>query len=151
MLPGDTAGVTCYERFVTILGARLENLTYCVGLLNAYFKATVGSEAIVVDKGVPRLPLQLHKSFAWKATDKKYKNHDIRRDIYAAWLVLRDRCSGAARSLSSIGRIYQQTNPTWGFLSAQEISTLYQPATAKPRITLGTITIRGAAVTEFTA
>ena len=151
LAPGDSTGLVCYARFVTLLGPKCENLAYCVGLVNKFFMATVGADALVQDHGVPRVPLVLNYSFAWKAYTSKYKNYNVRRDIYAAWSVLRDRCSGKARSLSAYGKEYEAKHPAWDILQPQEFAALYAPAATPPKITLGTFQIRGVSVTEFTA
>jgi hypothetical protein len=90
----------------------MENLTACAGLINKYFKNTVKQDAFVSDNGTVRIPLTLTRNFAWKAKSKKFLNHNVRRDIYAAWNVLRDRCGGKGRGLTANGREYKETHPT---------------------------------------
>jgi hypothetical protein len=123
----------------------------CIGLINKYFKDTVNSDAFFTDNGAARLPLQLHHKFAWKAKTPKFLNYNVRRDIYAAWSVIRDRCVGKTRLLTQYGQQYRDSHPGWDVLSADEFAALYVPATTKPRLPLGTFVIRGASVTEFTA
>jgi hypothetical protein len=89
----------------------------------------------------------------WKVNFKKFKNFVSRREICAAWSVLRDRCNGK-RFLcffSSNGNMYIATHPAWDILQAQESAELYAPATASPKITLGIFMISGASVIEFTS
>ena len=153
LAPGDSTGVACYARFVALLGPKMENLVACAGLINKYFKDTVGQDALLSDHGVVRVPLVLASNFAWKAMTNKFKNHNARRDIYAAWCVLRDRCSGKGRGLTAYGKEYKVSHPTWENLAADEFAALYTPApaSAKTKFTLGTFVIRGVTVTEFSA
>ena len=81
----------------------------------------------------------------------KYLNYNVRRDMYAAWNVLQHRCSGKDRGLTAYGKEYKETHPTWENLSADEFATIYTPAPAKTKFTLGTFVIRGVTVTEFSA
>jgi hypothetical protein len=129
----------------------MENLTVCAGLLNKYFKDKVKHEAFICDNGVVRVPLMLNKDFAWKAMSDRFRNYNVRRDIYAAWNVLRDRCCGKGRGLTKYGREYKETHPTWEYVSADEFAKLYTPATVKTKFNLGTFVIRGVTVTEFSA
>jgi hypothetical protein len=151
LMPGDSTGVTCYACFVALLGPNMENLVACVGLINKYFKDTVKKEAFLSDNGIVRVPLVLHPNFVWKAMSSKSLNHNVRRDIYAAWNVLRDRCSGRNRGLTAYGQEYKEKNSTWEALSADEFASLYTPASTKPKFTLGKFVIRGVTVTEFSA
>jgi hypothetical protein len=151
LVPGDSTGVICYARFVALLGPKMENLVACVGLINKYFKDTVKHEAFISDNGVVRVPLALCPNFAWKAMSSKFLNHNVRRDIYAAWNVLRDRCRGKGKGLTAYGQEYKEKNPTWENLSSDEFASLYTPASTKPKFTLGKFVIRGVTVTEFSA
>ena len=149
--PGDTTSVQCYERFQQLLGDKYENLVYCVALINAYFKTTVQHEAFVTVSGKVKTPLELHTGFKWRAQSTADHNWNVRRDIYAAWVLLRDRCSGKATSLSSIGTQYKAAHSDWKVLTSDEFQALYAPAATKPRINLRHFTIRKVKVVEFTA
>ena len=81
----------------------------------------------------------------------KFLNHNVRRDIYVAWNVLRDRFCGEGRGLTAYGKENKETHPTWEYLSADEFAKLYTPATVKTKFNLGTFVIRGVTVTEFSA
>ena len=106
---------TRYARFVALLGSKMENLTACAGLINKYFKDTVKQDAFIPDNVTVRIPLTLITNFAWKAKSNQYLNHNVRRDIYAAWNVLRDRCCGKGRGLTAYGKEYKETHPTWEY------------------------------------
>ena len=125
LAPGDSTGVICYARFVALLGSKMENVTACAGLLNKYFKGKVKQSAFVSDNGSVRVPLTVNPNFAWKTMSNKFLNCNVRRDIYAAWNVLRDRCSGKAfrkpvpsdhfkESVFHIGRVYYGDGPQVG-------------------------------------
>ncbi len=83
----------------------------------------------------------------------KFLNHMTRRDIYAAWNVLRDRCGSNPKSkgLTAYGKEFKEAHPTWEYLSADEFAKLYTPAPAKTKFNLGTFVIRGVTVNEFSA
>ncbi len=100
-----------------------------------------------------RRSCSLNKDFAWKAMSDRFRNHNVRRDVYAAWNVLRDRCGSNPKSkgLTALGKEYKETHPTWEYLSADEFAKLYTPATVKTKFNLGTFVIRGVTVTEFSA
>jgi hypothetical protein len=83
----------------------MENLPACAGLINKYFKGTVKHGAFVSDNGTVRVPLTLDPNIAWKAMSNKFLNHNVRRDIYAAWNVLRTRCGGKGRGLTACSGI----------------------------------------------
>ncbi len=129
----------------------MENLTACAGLINKYFKDTVKQDTFISDDGTVRIALTLTYKFAWKAKSNQYLNHNVRRDIYAAWNVLRDRCCGKGRGLIANGKEYKETHPMWEYLSTDEFATLYAHAFAKTKFNLGTFVIRGVTVTEFSA
>ena len=76
-----------------------------------------------------------------------------RRDIYAAWNVLRDRCGSNPRGkgLTAYGKEYKETHPTWEYLSADEFAKLYTPTHAKTKFNLSTYVIRRVTGTEFSA
>ena len=108
-------------------------------------------DAFVSDNGIVRVPLTLDPNFAWKATSNKFLNHNVRRDIYAAWNVLRNRCGGKGRDLTVYGTEYKETHPTWEYFSADEFAKLYMPTHAKTKFNLGTYVIRRVTGTEFSA
>ena len=82
---------------------------------------------------------------------KQVLESQLRRNIYAAWNVLRDRCCGKGRGLTAYGKENKETHPTWEYLSADEFAKLYTPAPTKTKLNLGTFVIRGVTVTEFSA
>ena len=129
----------------------MENFVACANLLNKFYKDKVKHKAFVSDNGTVRVPLTLNQNFAWKAMSNRFLNHMTRRDIYAAWNVLRDRCCGKGNGLTAYGKEYKETHPTWEYLSADEFAKLYRPASAKTKFNLGTFVIRGVTVTEFSA
>jgi hypothetical protein len=153
LIAGDTTPLQLYEKFQKLLGDNYENLDACLALLNKYFKAIDKGEAFqTTADGKFKLPLELHSGFHWKARGKdKSKNWDLRRDIYAAWVLVRDRCSGQDCALSSFGEKYKATHADWKVLTYEEFKALYKPAATKPRLNLKPATIRGVKVVEFTA
>ena len=91
--------------------------------------------------------------FDWSTRNPKVLNHDSRRDLYAAFQVLRDLCSFEG-PLSNLGFEHKKTHPTWAKINnVAEFNTSYKPAASSDKFSpvLGKIKIRGQEVTSFTA
>lgn len=155
--PGDVNGEHCYARFVTLLGGKgFPNFIPCADLINVYFKKSKSFEAFAVNaQGSVKIPLQLNPHFTWHAHKEQFLNYNVRRDVFAAWCVLRDlflKGTPDSRfgSLSRLGREYAKSDNSWKALSAADFDRIHKPANSKAKLDLQKIQIKGLLVNEFT-
>lgn len=78
-----------YGRVVALLGFKFESLIDIAELLKSNFASVKGSEAFRRKRGKLTVPLILEPHYSWIASSK-HLNFTCRRDIYAAFQLLRD-------------------------------------------------------------
>ena len=78
-----------YGRVVALLGFKFESLIDIAELLISNFASVKGSEAFRRKRGKLTVPLILEPHYSWIASSK-HLNFTCRRDIYAAFQLLRD-------------------------------------------------------------
>ena len=94
------------------------------------------------------MPLIPINGFIWLPTQGSL-NLNVRRDVYAAWLVLRDLHS-KQKELSKAGATYATTHPSWKALSPTELAAVFKDNTRSYQISLQQLVIRGVQVKELT-
>ena len=138
---------------LALLGNNFERLIDIAELLNYYFASVKGSEAFRRKKGEIKVPLVLEPHFSWIASSNDF-NYNCRRDIYAAFQLLRDLMmpvkKGKIKVLSKIGAFYAEKESEWTAKLPQEFMSIYIPSTSAVSLALQQVIIRGEPVKELT-
>ena len=142
-----------YGRVVALLGNNFERLIEIAELLNYYFASVKGSEAFRRKKGEIKVPLVLEPYFSWIASSNDL-NYNCRRDIYAAFQLLRDLMmpvkKGKVKVLSKIGAFHAEKQSERIAKLPQEFMSIYIPNTSAVPLALQQVIIRGETVKELT-
>jgi len=155
---GEISGIEYYARTVELLGVNFERLPLVAELLCKYFTQTKGQSIFRKSgAGVFNIPLLLNDNFSWSAHGTSL-NLDSRRDVYAAFQVIRDlmgpfqpNAQHSSKKLSKLGELYAAKNSHWKALLPAEFAACYRANPSAQLPQLRKIKIHGLDVLELCA